>query len=78
MGIVTVIGTIVFFAVVALGLLAMGDVLFSSGRRAGSKPGATTGKPSRFEAWHPAWMAKTEPRATKLANRRATRDSEVK
>jgi len=54
MSVVSVIGTIVFFAVVALALMAVMDVIFSPGRRSSGKERATT----RKSPWLASWLAK--------------------
>jgi hypothetical protein len=51
MSVISVIGTIVFFAVVALALMAVMDVLFSPSRRLRGEERETTRKPSSLASW---------------------------
>jgi hypothetical protein len=70
MSLVGIIGTIVFFAVVALALLAVADVLFSSGGRGSGKAEAAGRKPGWLGSALPACIAKVIARTTKHGARR--------
>lgn len=61
MSVVGIIGTIVFFAVVALALMAATEVIFSSSRRSSDKVRANT----RKSAWLTSWLAKVTIRTKK-------------
>jgi hypothetical protein len=76
MSVVSVIGTIVFFAVVALALMAVMDVLFAPGRRSSGK--VRSRSTARKSSSHAPWLGKVlmYPRVVMRAKKHSARRPE--